>query len=204
MHLIRHTLTVASMLLFLTPALQTQAQGSATTFVKQKHSQLKQLLKKPNSKGAQERIQKLLDALIDYRELSKLALSKHWQTRSTSEQDAFVELLKELVQRNYRGNIKSTDQYKVAYLNESKRKGATVVRTEARSTKNRRAPAVLIDYSLQSKNNVWVVFDITTDAVSMVTNYRRQFNKIIKKDGWNGLMERMRKKVAAATSTSTS
>ncbi len=66
------------------------------------------------------------------------------------------------------------------------------VRTLASSASNRRDPAVSIDYQMMKVGNTWRVFDISTDGVSLVRNYRTQFNRIIERDGWDALIARMR------------
>jgi phospholipid transport system substrate-binding protein len=68
------------------------------------------------------------------------------------------------------------------------------VATEVRSTKNGRKRTMSIDYVLHENDNAWRVFDLVTDGVGLVQNYRSQFNKVIAKEGIAGLLERMRKK----------
>jgi len=72
---------------------------------------------------------------------------------------------------------------------------AVVVRTEARSRTNRRAPPVSIDYRMHLANGAWRVIDISTDGASMVQSYRRQFRRIISREGWDGLLSRMRSRL---------
>ena len=69
---------------------------------------------------------------------------------------------------------------------------SVIVRTEARSRTNRRAPVVAIDYRLHQLNGNWRVIDISTDGSSLVESYRRQFRRIIRREGWDGLLNRMR------------
>ena len=67
-----------------------------------------------------------------------------------------------------------------------------MVRTTARSKKERRKPPIEIAYALHQVEGKWRVFDVVTDGVSMVRNYRGQFARILRKDGWDGLLQRMR------------
>ena len=58
---------------------------------------------------------------------------------------------------------------------------------------NRRAPAVSIDYLVVQRDGAWRIVDITVDdGMSMVDNYRNQFERILRREGWDGLMTRMR------------
>ena len=72
------------------------------------------------------------------------------------------------------------------------------VATEVRSAKSGRKQTMSIDYVLHENANAWRVFDLVTDGVGLVENYRSQFNKIIAKEGVTGLLDRMRKKKVAS------
>jgi len=65
------------------------------------------------------------------------------------------------------------------------------VHTEARSRAQRRQPPVAIDYTVHQAGGGYKVVDVTTDGVSLVQNYRNQFHRIITRDGWPELIERM-------------
>lgn len=169
---------------------------SAEAYLKKHHRRvLKMLRDKPRSDEAkQARNQQLdreLERLLALDELSKRALGDHWDERGEEERARFVELLQQLVQRNYQQNLESTLSYSVRYKGESGSGEGVVVHTIARSTENRRAPPIEIDYRMMRGPRGWQVFDIITDGVSLVDNYRRQFSRIIKKDGWDALIERM-------------
>ena len=71
------------------------------------------------------------------------------------------------------------------------------VKSSARSVKKKRQPPITIDYSMSPAGKEWKVFDIFTDDVSLVKNYKRQFRRVIKDEGWNGLIDRMEKKLNA-------
>ena len=85
--------------------------------------------------------------------------------------------------------------FRVTYESATRKGDSLVVATEAQSLKNRRSPPVAIDYTLVPVANSFRVYDVTTDGVSLVANYKRQFNKIIRRNGWDALIERMEKKL---------
>lgn len=177
------------------------AQTEATSFIQKRHKVVRQILKRKASTSAQiekrnGRLNGALGELFDFRELSRHALRDHWDGLEKSQRDEFVSLLSRLVQRSYQRNLKSTLDFSISYRGESPRGDGTLVRTVARSRKNRRAPEVAVDYTVVSKAGSWKVYDVTTDGVSLVRNYRTQFNRIIKRDGWTALLDKMRKKLA--------
>ncbi|MDD9942364.1 MAG: ABC transporter substrate-binding protein [Myxococcales bacterium] len=173
----------------------------ATAFLKRRHAEVVQILrKKPKSaadKAARETaLTQKLSALLDYGELSRRALKDHWETLSNAQRSEFTKLLSQLVERNYQQNLASTIDYKVAYSATETRGEELLVQTRVRSAKNRRAPELTIDYTLLGDASGLRVCDVVTDGVSLVANYRSQFNRIIRKQGFSGLIERMKKKLA--------
>lgn len=168
--------------------------GPAARFLKSRHDRVVKVLGEGAASGQTEAIHSLLGDLLDYEAVSQEALANHWESRSPKEREEFVSLLKKLVERSYQAGLKRTLNYEIAYQGENKRGDKVVVRTSARSRENRRAPEVSIDYSMKQRGGQWVVVDVVTDGVSMVRNYRSQFGRLIDEHGFEGLLERMRKR----------
>ncbi len=195
-------LVLALAALVLGPTRPAAAQQSALAFLKKRHSAVIQILRKPaSSPQTTERrnreLNSALGSLLDFEELSKRALRDHWEGVQKTQREEFVSLLKDLVERNYQKNLESTLDYDVRYDGESPGPDTVVVHTVARSKKRRRAPAIAIDYTLRRAGDGWKVFDVVTDGVSLVRNYRNQFNRIIRRHGWDELIRRMRKRLAS-------
>lgn len=173
------------------------ADQTAKAFLEQRHTAVSRVLRASSDQGGREtELDTLLGSLLDYDELSKRALRDHWDELSVAHRTEFVDLLRKLVQRSYRRNIQSTLDFHITYADENTTGSEVTVRTLARSKKNRRAPEVSIDYALAKKGSEWRVFDVVTDGVSMVNNYRSQFNRIIRKDGWDALLAKMRARLS--------
>lgn len=177
------------------------AEEPGTKFLQARHRSVQQILEqKPAGADAQaarvDRLSHALDELLDLSELSRRALADHWDGISEVQRGEFVALLSQLVQQSYRKNLESTLDFAVRYTAESPLGDGVLVRTVARSRKNPRAPEVSIDYALRRLPEGFRVYDITTDGVSLVENYRKQFDRIIRRDGWSALVQRMQKKLA--------
>lgn len=173
----------------------------ATGFLKARHAKVERILKKSKSEARATALTSELSKLLDYQALSKRALRDQWDGLTEAQRTEFSTLLSQLVERSYQQNLESTLEFKVAYSPAEKRGDELLVQTVARSTRNRRAPEITIDYKLLPAATAWRVVDIITDGVSLVANYRSQFNRIIKKYGWPGLIERMHKKLAEGAPT---
>lgn len=166
--------------------------AEAQAFLTDRHEALRELFAQRASAARNQRLSTLVSELLDLEELSRQALRDHWDSRTPAQREEFVSLLRQLVQEQYERNLERTMNYTVTYDGADVRGQVVTVRTLASSASNRRAPAVSIDYQMVKVGNTWRVFDITTDGVSLVRNYRTQFNRIIERDGWDALIARMR------------
>jgi phospholipid transport system substrate-binding protein len=170
---------------------------SAERFIRTKHNKVRAVLRKPDTPKRAEELTVLLGEFLDYDRLTKLSLDKEWNKRSPAERRKFVSLLRQLVERQYQRNMESTLEYKVKWVGTEPIETGVKVKSSAKSVKKKRQPPVTIDYSMSPTDSEWKVFDIFTDEVSLVKNYKRQFRRVIKDEGWGGLIGRMEKKLNA-------
>jgi phospholipid transport system substrate-binding protein len=167
--------------------------GPATDAVKAKQSSLFDLIKQSSD---QKKINAVFDDLLDYQVLAEGSLGSEWAPRSGAEKAQFSDLLKQLVQKAYERNLKKILGYDVDYVGEDPVDGAMLVKTKAKSKTDAREEPVEIAFKVMSKDGKWKVQDIVTEGVSLVTSYRSQFTKIIKKDGFPALIQKMKDKLA--------
>jgi phospholipid transport system substrate-binding protein len=167
--------------------------GPATDVVKAKQTTLVDLLK---TKGSEKKAAAVFDELLDYDTMARESLGKEWEGRSDAEKKEFTELLTQLVRKSYEKNLKKTLNYEIEYVGESPKDAQIKVKTKAVNKANPREEPLEIDYSLAEVGGQWRVQDITTEGVSLVSSYRSQFIKIIKKDGFPALIKKMKDKLA--------
>jgi phospholipid transport system substrate-binding protein len=167
--------------------------GPATDVVKAKQTTLFELLQKPSN---EKKVAEIFDQMLDYQTLAEGSLGSEWAARSDAEKAEFSELLKQLVRKAYERNLKKTLGFNVEYVSETPKGNAIVVSTKAVSKKNAREEPVEIKYVMAEKKGAWVVQDIITEDVSLVSSYRSQFTKIVKKDGFPTLIKKMKDKLA--------
>ena len=171
--------------------------AKAERFIRTKHNKVRQVLRKADTPKRAEELTDLLGEFLDYERLARLSLDKEWPKRSPRERERFVSLLRQLVERQYQRNMESTLQYKVKWVGSEPIETGIKVKSSAKSVKKKRQPAITIDYSMSPAGDEWKVFDIFTDEVSLVKNYKRQFRRVIREEGWSGLIGRMEKKLNA-------
>jgi phospholipid transport system substrate-binding protein len=193
-----HRLALATLLCAAVPMTAVaQEEGPATRYLKAQHQRLNRVLGQRPANDAQRNAQaddvtEILRGLLDLDTMARESLAQNWDGRSEAERTEFLNLLRSLVERSYRENLESTLNYRVSYGDETPAGERIVLHTTVRDTQNRRAPEIAIDYRMRREGDRWVVDDIVTDGVSMVGNYRSQFSRIIRRDGFPALLERMR------------
>ena len=171
--------------------------GPPTDAVKAKQSELFKLLEKAPDATNQKRIATIFDEMLDYDGLAEASLGTEWKGLKDSERAEFVSLLKQLVQKAYERNLKKIIAYDVSYVSEEAAGDkAWVVKTKAQNKSDAHEEPIDIDFKLVEKSGKWMVGDIVTEEVSLVSSYRAQFVKIIKKDGYAALASKMKEKIA--------
>ncbi len=161
-----------------------------------RHREVRRLLERGDA-AAERRLSRLLGSLLDMEAISKRVLGRTWGERSEAERNRFVSVLGRLVERSYRKGLRRTLGYRVHTLEARPLEGGVLVRTEARARRNRRAPPISIDYLLvRGQGGGWRIVDIVTDGVSLTRNYRRRFQRVLRKEGWNALLEKLERRLA--------
>jgi phospholipid transport system substrate-binding protein len=168
--------------------------GPATDTGKVKQTALYDFLKQ-STPDAQKKFGAILDELLDHGAFSEGSLGNEWAPRSDAEKKEFHDLLKQLVRKGYERNLKKTAGFEVAYLREQAAGAAVMVETKAQP-KAAREELIEIVLKMRQKDGRWRITDIVTEGVSLVSSYRSQFTKIIKKDGFPALIAKMKDKLA--------
>ena len=150
----------------------------------------KELQKTENEQKRQDALKAAIGTIFDYAEMARRSLGRHWNDRTPAEQKEFVQLFATLLENSYAGVIESYNNEKIVYLNE-KVKGDYA---EVNSKVTAKRDEFSIDYRLMNKGGKWVIYDVVNEGVSLIDNYRNQFNKIIQKDGYGELIRKLKSK----------
>jgi phospholipid transport system substrate-binding protein len=169
--------------------------GGASDLVKAKQTTLFELLKQ-GTPDSQKKIDAIFDDMLDYDSIAQASLGDEWAKRSPAEQAEFSDLLKRLVRSSYQRNLKKILDYDINYAGEDPVASNVKVKTTSQAKGGgARSEPIEINFTLANKGK-WVVQDIETEGVSLVTSYRNQFLKIVKKDGFPTLTQKMKDKLA--------
>lgn len=179
--------------------------GPGTAAVKQANDTISALLKHkaaPGSKQEKELAAKVTTSVrgfLDIDQLGKRAMVDQWSKLSSEQQQQFLSLLRSLIEENYVRGLRANLQYTVEYTGESTDKdGNIVVATKIKTQRKGRPYTIDVAYVLVKEDGKLRAFDVKTDGVGLVENYRTMFNKVIAKEGFDGLIAKMKKKQAAS------
>lgn len=150
-------------------------------------------LKGPAKKAErQAKLRAVADSFFDWRELSRRTVAESWNKYSPKQQDEFIAGFSELLQKTYIRKLEKYNNEKVNYLKEQVDGDRAFINTEV-VMKDKKIP---INY-VMIKHGQWLVYDVVVEGVSLVKNYRSQFQKILSKDTPEGLNKRIRDKIKA-------
>jgi ABC-type transporter MlaC component len=188
-------------------AAQPAKAGPGTQAVKAANDTIAALLKQKVPAGSKEekdlaaKVTTSVRSFLDIDQLGKRAMVDNWSKLSKAQQDEFLTLLRALIEDNYVRGLRANLDYQVDYSGESTDKdGNVVVATKINTKRKGRPYAIEVDYVLVKDGDKLRAWDVKTDGVGLVDNYRTMFDKIIDKDGFDGLMAKMKKKQAATGS----
>ena len=173
---------------------ESQNPSSASDTIQECQRRLTTLLRKGPSSGDQ--ISASIDGLLDYQTLAEHSLGRYWAERAPAEREEFTSVLTQLVRASYRKHLSKTLDYEVTYMGELPVDDGTLVKSQAKNRTKKRDDPISIDYVAHRVDGRWRVIDIVTDGTSLVKNYRSQFHRVIKKDGFGELMRKLKRKLA--------
>ncbi len=129
---------------------------------------------------------------FDLQEMARRSLASHWTKRSVEQRKDFVELFGDLFVESYTTLVVDhLGDQQVTYLSEKIDGRDTIVNTKFLSKRNE---PTFVDFALLRRGNAWVPYDVVIDEVSIVGNYRTQFDKIIRDKSYEELVKKMRLK----------
>jgi len=150
-----------------------------------------ELKKDGHQKDRRAAVRKIANEIFDFTETARRSLGRHWQGRTDAERNEFVQLFSDLLERSYISKIETYGGEKIAYLGDSIEGEQAKVQTKLVTKASGDIP---IEYRMHKKNERWLVYDVVIEGVSLVANYRTQFNKIIQTSSFQELMNKMKNK----------
>ncbi|MBT8439477.1 MAG: ABC transporter substrate-binding protein [Gammaproteobacteria bacterium] len=138
---------------------------------------------------------------FDLNRISGLVLGRYWKRASAEQKETFKHEFKRMLVRTYATAFNELDDWKINFL--KTRMGNKANDVMVRTKISRNGPAVAVDYRMRDKGEGWKVYDVKIEGMSLITNYRSSFNRLIRTGGMNGLLTHLTEsndqKIAEAT-----
>jgi len=196
--LCKRLIMVLFSLFMLVAAESVSVAGEPTEHVRKTTDRIIAIVMDPGLKEADKareksrQIRSVVDERFDWEEMSKRTLARHWKDRTQDEKKEFIDLFGKLLERTYLDKVEGYSGEKVLYVDEKVEGKYAMV---AVKIVTQQETEVQVDYRLQKKGNEWLVYDISIEGVSLINNYRKQFNSIMTRSSFKDLMEKLRSKV---------
>ena len=154
---------------------------------------IKTLEEMKTDKSAERRqaVRKIANEIFAWDETAKRALARHWQGRTDAQRQEFVKLFGDLLEQSYIARIENYGGEKITYLGDSVESEIALVRTKIVTKQGSEVP---VDYRMLRRADRWLVYDVVIEGVSLVSNYRTQFNKIIQTSSYEELVKKLKSK----------
>ena len=149
------------------------------------------MLGDPALNEAQRRtaVRKVAEEMFDLSETAKRALGRHWQSRTPAEREEFTRLFADLLEKTYLSKISLYGGERVSYVSESIDSDFATVRAKILRKQGGEVP---VEARMLRRGDRWHIYDMSVEGISLIGNYRSQFNAVIQKSSYEQLVQRLR------------
>ena len=148
--------------------------------------QFKSPAKKPQRR---DQLRQVISARFDFAEMAKRSLGSNWQRLNSQQQRQFVQLFTDLLERTYSEQIEAFDGEKIVYGREQQNQDQAEVDTKIVSKKGE---TFSVNYRLLAADRQWKIYDVVIEDVSLVNNYRSQFNRMLANSSPQDFLRKLR------------
>ena len=134
-------------------------------------------------------LRKEIAPIFDFAEMAKRSLGPNWRGRNPEERERFVALFRELLENSYLGKIESYQGEEIRYGKESLDGPYAEVKTLVVTNKGQEIP---VDYRMLEEGGQYRIYDVVIEGISLIGNYRPQFNDILRKSSFGEMMDQLR------------
>ncbi len=167
--------------------------GAPTEQIQSAVEKATSILKDPKlqSEAKRKQLREAVYPKFDFAEMARRSLGSHWQRRSPEEQRDFVKVFTELIENSYMSTLESYEGEKVVIGGEKQDKEFAEVDTKIITKKGEEFS---VNYRLRQSGSDWKIYDVVIENISLVNNYRSQFNRVIAQSSYEELFRKMKDK----------
>ncbi len=142
-----------------------------------------------------DQLRQIISRSFDFTEMSRSALGYHWKQITPDQQQEFTTVFTTFIEDSYLAKINDYSGQQVQFVRQSK-DGAQYGQVATNIVQAGKDP-IAVNYRLLSQNGQWKVYDVTVDAISIIANYRNQFNRVMNNQGYPKLIADLKSKQAS-------
>ena len=150
-----------------------------------------ELKKEAKTAERRKRIRVVVNQIFDFAEISQRCLGRHWQARTPAEREQFIALFGDLLENAYISKIESYSGEKIQYPGDTIEGDLAIVKTRIITKQEVEIP---VDYRMFLNGGRWAVYDVSIEGISLIGNYRTQFNAVINRSGYPELVAKLKAK----------
>jgi phospholipid transport system substrate-binding protein len=171
--------------------------GEPLDLVKSAAEKATQVLKDPTLKPPDkrkeriERLKEVINPIFDYEEMARRTLGQHWRRRTPAEQDEFAKLFRGFLERIYSDKVDLYEGERIVFGHETIDQDYAQVESTVINAKGEQSSVV---YRLKRTDGKWKVYDAIVENISIVNNYRSQFDRVISKSSYEKLKKMLKEK----------
>jgi phospholipid transport system substrate-binding protein len=136
-------------------------------------------------------VRKLAHEAFDVTETAKRVLARHWQARTPAEREEFTQLFADLLERTYIARIDEYGGERIRYVGESMDGEQATVRARIMTRTGTEVP---VESRMVRRGERWLIYDVLIENVSLIANYRSQFDRIVRANSYEELIRRLKHK----------
>lgn len=170
--------------------------GAPTDQLRTYTDQILKVLESPGLSLPEKRaaVRKIASEVFDTMETAQRVLGQHWQQRTPAEREEFARLFGNLLEQTYISRIDEYGGEKLTYVSEQVDGDRAIVRARIITSKGTEVP---VESRLLQKGDRWLIYDILVENLSLISNYRSQFDRVIRTSGYPELVKRLQARVEA-------
>jgi phospholipid transport system substrate-binding protein len=170
--------------------------GVPTEQLKEKIDAIRKILDDPSLKDRKaarmEFIMDVVESMVDCQEATRRALGVHWKKRTPQEKEEFIALFKDLLKKTYSGQMDLYTGEEIVFDSENIDGDYAVVK--AKIINKKKGTDIAVDFRTLKKGDKWLTYDISVEGISVLNNYRVQFDEIIVSSSYEELVKKMKRK----------
>jgi phospholipid transport system substrate-binding protein len=144
----------------------------------------------------QSQLRQIVSQTFDFKEMAKSAMGYHWRELSPEQRDEFTNTFITFIEDSYLGKLNDYKGQNVVFVSQ-RNDGPDYAQVNTQIVQQDKDP-VQLNFRLERLgNNNWKVYDVTVDAISIIANYRNQFNRVMNNQGYKTLIADLKSKQEA-------